>query len=212
LTTGNPSEYFLPESKPFGLSYGQWTVRWWQWLASIPANISPASDETGENAGVKQVEQNVWFLAGTFGGKETHRKCVMPSGRAILFPVINYQTNSLEKPELKTESELVRFVTEDEDDIINLEVSIDGQSVPIYRIRSDPTMFSLTAPQNNAVEIPGGGTTQATSDGYWVFLKPLSIGEHDIAFAGSCSAGSRNVKARYRLGIVEQWRDFSILV
>jgi hypothetical protein len=194
-------EYFTPETKPYGLTYGQWTVKWWQWLASIPTDTNPAADENGKNAGINQTDPHVWFLAGTFGGKTVDRKCIAPAGRSILFPVINYEMNPIEKPELKTDSELIRHVIEDEDDIINLEAIIDGQGIPIFRVRSDPPMFSLTLPADNPFNTSVGGTTRATSDGYWVFLKPLNPGEHNLYFAGSCSAGSRNVKAAYNLTV-----------
>ena len=194
-------EYFTPDSKPYGLSYGQWTVKWWQWLVAIPASTNPCADETGENAAVDQFDHNVWYLAGTFGGKTVERECLIPLGRAVLFPVINYEMNMLEKPELRIESELVRHVIQDEDDIIELHTLVDGQTIPIYRISSEPTFFTITAPVDNAVQIPRGGTTRATADGYWVFLKPLRLGEHDIFFSGSCSAGTRNVKASYRITV-----------
>jgi hypothetical protein len=176
-------------------------VKWWQWFVAIPAKKNPGADETGENAGIDQFNHDVWFLAGTFGGKTVERECLIPKERAILFPVINYEMNALEKPELKTEAELSRHVLEDQDDIINLDAVVDGQKIPIYRIKSDPSFFSITAPKDNAVEIPHGGTTRATSDGYWVFLKSLPLGEHSIYFAGSCSSGNRNVKASYHITI-----------
>jgi hypothetical protein len=194
-------DYFTPETKPYGLTYGQWTVKWWQWMASIPTCSNPAADENGKYASMNQTDQHVWFLAGTSGGKIADRKCIVPAGRSILFPVINYEINSIEKPELKTDSELIRDAIEDEDDIINLEAIIDGQEIPIFRVRSDPPMFSLTLPADNLFSAPVGGATRATSDGYWVFLKPLDLGEHSLYFAGSCSAGSRNVRATYNLTV-----------
>jgi hypothetical protein len=201
LTKGKLPEYFTPEEKPYGLSYGQWTVKWWQWLVSIPLEKNPAADETGENAGVNQSNSNVWFLAGTFGGKAAERKCKVSSGKSILFPVINYEMNPLEKPELKTESQLTQHVMEDIDDIITLEATINGQGIPIYRVRSDPIIFPLRIAKNNPFQVIDGGTTQATSDGYWAFLKFLTPGEYKIYFAASCSAGSRNVKTNYNLTV-----------
>jgi len=170
-------------------------------LAAIPAHANPAADEIGQYGGMDQVDRDVWFLAGTLGGKPVKRKCSIPAGRAILFPVINYEMNSLEKPQLRTESELVGHVQQDQDDIINLDAIVDGENVPIYRVKSDPTFFAITAPEDNVVLIPDGGTTQATADGYWVFLKPLHLGEHDIHFSGSCSAGIRKVNARYHITV-----------
>jgi hypothetical protein len=192
-------EYYTPQTKPYGLTYGQWTVKWWQWMASIPTDSNPAADENGKHAGINQTDQHVWFLAGTSGGKTADRKCIVPAGKSILFPVINYEINCMEKPELKTDSELIRAAKEDEDDIINLETIIDGQEIPIFRVQSDPPMFPLTLPADNLFNSPLSGTTRATSDGYWVFLKPLDLGEHCLYFAGSCSAGSRNVRASYNL-------------
>jgi hypothetical protein len=164
-------------------------------------HINPAADENGRNACLNQTDPNVWFLAGTLGGKAVNRKCTIPVGRAILFPVINIEVNTLEKPELITDAELIRYAIKDEDDILNLDALVDGHKVPIYRVRSDPPMFPLKIAADNVFEVPGETTTMATSDGYWVFLKPLSPGKHDLFFAGSCSLGTRNVKATYNLTI-----------
>ena len=27
---------FSPDSKPYGMTYGEWSVKWWQWIESIP--------------------------------------------------------------------------------------------------------------------------------------------------------------------------------
>jgi hypothetical protein len=90
---GPKVEYFGTDDRPYGKTYGQWTVKWWQWALSIPKPISPILDETGKNAHIGQPEKDVWFLAGTFASedstKEPHRVITVPSGRAILFPIIN---------------------------------------------------------------------------------------------------------------------------
>jgi hypothetical protein len=194
-------ELFTPDVKPYGLTYGQWTTKWWQWMISVPMCNNPAADESGRNACLNQTDPNVWFIAGTLGGKAVNRECTIPVGRAILFPVINIEVNAIEKPDLRTDAELISYVIKDEDDILNLDAQTDGHKVPIYRVRSDPPMFPLKIPIDNAFEIAGETTTMATSDGYWVFLKPLSPGQHELFFAGSCSLGARNVKATYDLTI-----------
>ena len=193
-------QYYSPDSRPYGLTYGQWTVKWWQWLASIPADTSPAADETGIHAAENQTDPSVWFLAGTLGGKNVNRKCKIPANMSVLFPVINYEINPLERPDLKTDVDLVRHVVDDEDDVLNLTCTLDSLAVPVFRITSDPAMFTLNIHQNNPFNI-AGGVTRATSDGYWVFLKCLSPGEHDLYFAGSCSSGLRNVRATYDLRV-----------
>jgi hypothetical protein len=194
--------YFTPDSKPFGLTYGQWTVKWWQWALSIPKAINPVLDDTGKNAGVNQ-NGPVWFLAGTFGENKVQRRvCTVPSGKSILLPVINYEMNPLESPQLKNEDELIRHVIEDIDDIVIKEALVDGnRTIPIYRVHSDPLIFPLIINDDNGIGI-SGGTTQAAADGYWVFLKPLSSGNHNIYFHGACRGGIRNVAAEYNLTVL----------
>lgn len=72
-TSSNNPGVFPVDSKPYGISYPDWTVRWWQWADSIPTPLNPASDKTGQNCAQSQ-SGPVWFLAGTFGGK-AERPC-----------------------------------------------------------------------------------------------------------------------------------------
>ena len=62
----NDIQYFSPSDKPFNLTDGAWTVKWWQWIWSIPDAINPLNDQTGKNASINQPEKDVWFLAGTW--------------------------------------------------------------------------------------------------------------------------------------------------
>src|SRR5437763_11387933 len=64
-----------PCSSPYGLTYGEWSARWWQWLLAIPPNVNPNFDGTSLDPDVATVNDcaqgqsgPVWFLAGTFGG------------------------------------------------------------------------------------------------------------------------------------------------
>lgn len=63
-------------SKPYGLTYGEWTAKWWQWTLSTPKDVNPGGDTTGKNCALKQ-SGPVWFLSGTFGGSAT-RVCTIP--------------------------------------------------------------------------------------------------------------------------------------
>ena len=70
------------------------SAAWWQWLLAIPTAESPTVDSTGENCGVNQ-EGPVWFLAGTTGGSAV-RNCIIPAGKAILFPIITAEWSRAE--------------------------------------------------------------------------------------------------------------------
>ncbi|MCA1706817.1 MAG: hypothetical protein LC808_27575 [Actinobacteria bacterium] len=77
-----------PRSRPFGLTYAQWSEKWWQWALSIPEEQNPMLDPTGANCGIGQ-SGRVWFLAGTFGGGPATRVCTVPVGKALFFPIVN---------------------------------------------------------------------------------------------------------------------------
>jgi hypothetical protein len=189
-------DYFKPSERPYGKTFGQWTVDWWNWAFSVPRAVNPIYDDTGQFAHVNQ-HGPVWFLAGTFGeNKIVRRTCTIPYGKAILFPIINYEINKIEKPGLRTKSDLINDVIEDINDIVKKDVIIDGELLPVYRIQADPPTFVLRIVEGLDADLPGGAI-EAAADGYWIFLKPLSVGKHNIYFHGACSGGTRNSRAEY---------------
>ncbi|MGW4380642.1 hypothetical protein [Kitasatospora sp. NPDC004531] len=72
---------------------GELAARWWKWALSAPQERSPVADTTGEFADWQQPE-DVRFLAGTYGGRVV-RRCRIPAGRPLFFPVINTQRLAL---------------------------------------------------------------------------------------------------------------------
>ena len=200
----NDIKYFNPSDKPFGLSYGQWTVKWWEWVMSIPDSLSPLRDDNGNNAAINQPEKDVWFLAGTWATekliKSPNRYVSIPFGRSILFPIINCEANSIEYPHLHSDEDIVNHVIKDENSIVLKEVYIDNVAIPIQRVRSDPILFPLKVPniENTSIYIE----TKASADGYWLFLKPLSVGNYNIKFAGACEMGRLNTSANYNITII----------
>src|SRR5262249_10337841 len=81
---GCPAGIFPPGSEPYGLSYGEWSARWWQWLLQIPATTNPNLDSTGAHCTEGQ-SGHVWFLAGSFGTLPSPiiRNCTVPAGRSL---------------------------------------------------------------------------------------------------------------------------------
>lgn len=175
---------FSPDSDPYGVSYAEWTARFWQWLLEQPSDNNPLNDQTGKNCANNQKDPNVWFLLGTAGGS-AERTCVIHAGKAILVSIINVVCSYATDPELKSESELRSCAKTDQDKVTSVELTLDGVKLPDlkkYRIQSP--LFDVTFPKNNVF---GGkpGPTKAISDGYWVFLKPLSPGRHEIHHSGA---------------------------
>jgi hypothetical protein len=176
----NPQLYSV-DSKPFGLTMSEWSVKWWQWLHSIPAPQNPASDKTGQDCAVGQPPKDVWFLVQTTSGPG-ERTCTIPTGRAILLPVAINECSTAEDPSLTTESALRACAVAG--NVVNSIVAmVDGvklKNLEQYRVQSP--LFTLTFPENNNNGVPAG-PTQAVSDAYMTFLKPLSPGSHTLQFS-----------------------------
>lgn len=189
---------FPHDSKPYGLTYPEWIIKWWQWILSIPRDKNPALDNSGIYVAEGQSDPNVWFLSGTFGGSVV-RKCKIPRGKAILMPIINYESSFADEPSINTVKDLELKCKSEIDDIKNLSFSVDqlhlGDLSP-YRIRSP--LFDVHLGENNILDVDQLHT-KTVSDGYWIFLKPLRIGRHHLTTSGSCQSGKIMIGASYDL-------------
>ena len=168
---------------------------WWQWILSIPKDQNPG---TGHNVSLNQSDENVFFLAGSFGGFIEHY-VVVPSGKALLFPIINFTTSYAEDPHFKSEEDMIKVAKKDMDDITKKEVTFNDVSLGDLeqcRVFSGP--FDVTYPADNVFNaLPG--FTRAVSDGYWLFLHPLPNGIYKIHTLGACSSGRTKVDVTYHL-------------
>jgi hypothetical protein len=203
IDTETLMECHKPNSKPYGLSYGMWTVEWWRWAMSIPKSKNPLIDNSGKYADINQPDK-VWFLAGRFGSEDQgfpHRKCTIPAGKSILFPVINCEANSVEYPELKTEQDLLDHVSKDLNSIVRKECFANGHRILPQRVRSDPIIFLLSVNEELDGLDRGCHDIPSTADGYWVFLRPPAPGTYNIEFVGTCENGRLSSGASYEIRI-----------
>ena len=203
-------QFYGGMDKPYGLTYGEWTNKWWEWINPIPKEKSPINDYTGEFWDINQPSSHVWFLAGNFAReyKTTvktfpHRKIKkMPAGRSILLPVLNCMATFLEYGNLQTHDDLIRHVENDVNSVVKREFFINNKRYEAVRIPSHPRIFKVQIPENNAFEIKNSGITDSAADGFWAFIKPLSKGNYTIHFEGSCENGRLSAGASYELDIV----------
>ena len=194
------AQLLLADPQPYGTSRTIWTEKWWLWLHSIPKPVNPANDTTGEQCAKNQIEPNMWFLAGTFG-KLVKRTCLVPSNRAILFPIINSVHLLSESLSFKSDSDLEAKVRNEADNVIEMNLTIDGlQLSDLKKYRIYTRAFDIITPEDNIWGVKPG-KTRAAADGYWIFLKPLPKGMHTLQFNGSCLAGTINIGTNYYLEV-----------
>ena len=190
---------FPVESAPFGLPFSEWCIRWVKWCLEQPIENNPAKDMTGKNCCQNQ-SGSVWFLAGTFGGSVT-RRCTIPPEKAIMFPILEKECSFAEDIDIKTEADLISRTLDETSRISHVEASVDGVTLRnLNKYRVQTPVFDLVFPKNNVYSVPEG-RTRAASNGFWVFLEPLSAGEHEIYFKGVHRQPDFNIEVTYHLFI-----------
>ena len=193
---------FPIDSKPFGLSYTEWSIKWWQWISSLPKDKNPAFDWSGERVNITQYDSRVLFLCQTYESVEStpFRKNTIIRGTSIFMPIINWI--SLMNYDGNTEEEL-RNIAKTRMDIIGpLEITINGIKIRsgLEKYRINTPMFDIDLPGNNIFGLPSGKRF-CISDGYWIFLKPIHE-DLKLSSYSSCSSGITKIKVNYDLKII----------
>ena len=173
-----------PDSTPYGKTYADWTADWWRYVMSFPADTSPLNDATGADCGVGQ-SGPVFFLVGTTGGPAVRDECVVPVGKSILFPAINFISAVPEDG--ATAADIQALCSLATDYIDEVQVTVDGVDLQnlMQDYRFPSPIFSFTGAAGNPyAPYYEGFRETAFADGYWVLLRPLPPGQHVIHFYG----------------------------
>lgn len=194
------SAVYPPGTTALGLSYGESSATWWQWLLAIPtgpgADQNPQDQPSGSvNCSINQ-SGPVWFLAGSGSGQAVTRTCSsnISSTTSLLFPLINLECSTQDQPPFHcTDAASCRRCAASFAQYIGpntLHASVDGVSVlnGAGGFRALSPFFTFTTPTSNILG-SSGGSGMSVSDGYWLMLKPLSPGQHTITFGGALVSG-----------------------
>jgi hypothetical protein len=166
----------IPVDQPFAdRTQEMWSARWWMWASSFGDAPSPVRDLTGDLCGKGQ-EGDVFFLAGTFARGPIHRTCKVPAGKHLFFPLVNYIVMPDGMAPCDYLANSARGMT---DDPLLLFAEIDGQ-----RLAGLEKQRIATASCFNVNALGGGAKLMSASNGYWLMLKPLAAGKHELHFGG----------------------------
>jgi hypothetical protein len=197
---------FGPTDKPYGVSYDNWSVKWWQWVLTVPVLDFSTSPPTiihpilADDADAQKVflngqnDPNVIMLGGTFDGHTADRTIEYSGNKALFFPFVNIWSDTTWDngfpPLYGTIKNLLRAY-QPRDVINTLKLSIDGTVIdPNYLSEFYFISGQWSYPINaNSLwvyftEYPYIGTVvkKAASVGYWMMVKPLSKGKHTLYF------------------------------
>jgi len=196
----------LVQTEPYGSTYGEWSAKWWQWTMAFPVTADPASNTAPPDSAQSG---KVWFLAtahgsATVGGSATvTRSLTMPKGKALFFPLLSVIDDNTGCPSynnpLLTADQLTAQAAEIFTAVSKTTCTIDGVAVQglddpqhtLYRVQSPAFTYTVASHDNLLAAvfdgpcIPDGITvTPAVSDGVFLMVAPLSVGQHTIHFVG----------------------------
>lgn len=184
---------YAPNTNVLGMSYGDWSAAWWQYLLTFTNDVSPYSDTTGQYCNEGQGGPVFFLVGGPLN--PTNRSCTIPAGKALLVPIINVECSTVEPdPFHGDNAQQVRACAalwNDGTDKKTLKMTIDEikvQNLGNFRVQS-PFYDFIVPPTNNFLGVNGVTSGSSISDGYWVMVKPLSPGIHVIHFEGAWVSG-----------------------
>jgi hypothetical protein len=124
-------------------------------------------------------------LAAPFSEEQhAERTCVIPKDKAIITALLSGECDKGD-PRL-TSDDLLKQCASEGDDYGSIQVLLDGVDLKYdmkqNRIMSD--FFNITLPENSLTQEPAG-TYRSVVDGFFLFLKPLPVGEHKLEFKTS---------------------------
>lgn len=163
-------------------SLKQLSAEWEQWALQIPTPENPMYDITGDNCMIGQ-HGPIWFLAGVFNrfnGGRARRTCSVPEGKSLYFPVIN---------------------------AVNINApNVCGQgpdNISAKDLRAADFVDVFLGPLGPCGKSsPGGVYSPGVDDGFYVLLKPLSVGSHALHFYAESPAGTLAQDITYNLNVV----------
>jgi hypothetical protein len=169
--------------------------QWWQWISSIPLDTNPKVDPTGDFVYINQSDgdEDVFFLADSFGEGEWVRTCEVPEGRPLFFPITDALWWAPE--DAKTPPELRALCEASMDGATTLECTVDG--VPLEDLLDLESLYDLRV-QTRPIIISDEllvdfgldpGDRLAVGEGYWVYLDDLEEGDHVIQFYMELTSG-----------------------
>lgn len=176
------SEYaYNLNSTPYNETYQYWSSQWWQWHISIPSLEHPRENYTPERCSLSQ-NGPVWFLADGPNGKTEERECTIPQMKSIIVQVLGGECDYGEA-NLKNDADIITCV-EGGINGATVMASLDGKEISdLQNNRIGHYWFNITVPRDNIYEEPPG-TYRALVDGYFLFLKPLPKGTHELVIRG----------------------------
>jgi hypothetical protein len=200
------SEVFSTNDNPFGRAYSEWVIDWWKWWIT---NVQDAETEKlaglQENGCLLHHQGAVVMLLDTAVGGSINQKCKISSEQGILIPIWTGECDQATQGHFDDSfKQLTECAREYDVGRVTGQVNIDGKQVARLSATDLKTHYSqnvseINTPQFNATFKEGGvmdvvrfGTFPTVAHGWFVFLKPLSPGQHSVYYENNVLPTTRS--------------------
>ncbi len=192
---------YSKNDKPFNISYDDWAARFWnQWIGKTTADATPKQDGCLLVNNGNKSEPMVMLMETADVNSPPTQSCQISSHQGIIVPLWIGWCDTGATP--GSDAALTKCAREQNLGNILSDVKVDG--VPVakldvqqteqsgslnYKVRalSNVTEFAskgfpLVIPADTHKPNQVTGKWRAVSQGWWVFLKPLPLGQHTIFY------------------------------
>jgi hypothetical protein len=199
VVTGYNVDFYSKGESPFGISYGDWVAKYWNWDLSIPLD-SKTNNLLGlnENGCLVHRENSMVMLADTAAGGIWNQKCTISHNAGILIPIWTGECDQgfkgFETASFKQLSDCARGF-----DLGKVKGQVKLDNIPVATLDAQDyktnimnnvtevytKQFNATIPLNSHFTSEKYGTFPAAAHGWFVFLKPLQLGIHTVYYQNS---------------------------
>ena len=195
IPTANAVDVFHKDEMPFGKAYEDWVQDWWRWNAAIPGDPITTFAGVKENGCLINKTGSVAMLMDPAIGGEHHQRCEISSKQGILIPAWSAVcTGAVKGNENKSFNELSDCARGYDLGKVTVNAWVDNK--PIAKVEAEDLKttnlvnvtelntngFNITIPENSNLQVDNPGTYQGAAHGWFVFLKPLPVGEHTVRY------------------------------
>ena len=213
VVTGYNVDFYSKGESPFGISYGDWVAKYWNWDLSIP--LDPKTNNLlglNEYGCLVHRENSMVMLADTAAGGIWNQKCTISHNAGILIPIWTGECDQGQKgTENHSYKELSDCARSYDLGKVKGQVKVDGIPVATLDALDYKTnimnnvievytkQFNATNPINTHFIVERYGTFPGAAHGWFVFLKPLQPGNHTVYYQNSVEpttlSGAGNVNS-----------------
>ena len=190
-----------PKARLQGLTYGEWSAKWWQYVLSIPESENPLTGGTGNQCGIQQIG-NVGLVV--FDPTlEEPVICEVPSGINLFLDILSAECSTVEEDPFYGGNEEEMRACATGFSITDLQASIDGvevQNIEQY-IHTSP-VFDFTLPDEGNILYTDILVGQSVSNGAHLILTPLKPGMHTVHLHASIEELEFTVDVNIKLNVI----------